>query len=97
MEEPRKPRLTWRRIILAIFIILLVLVARPVTFLLRTYYNDPVHQTNTRAGFVNDASNLNESKVDSVVNIAEDTAQAIPQLAQLVKQAALTHKKISIA
>ncbi|HEX6192558.1 MAG TPA: FAD-binding oxidoreductase, partial [Chitinophagaceae bacterium] len=77
--------------------ILLVLVARPVTFLLRTYYNDPVHQTSAKPGFVNDASNLNETKVEAVVNVAEDTAQAIPQIVQLVKQAALTHKKISIA
>lgn len=92
-----KPRITRRRILLAILIVLLALIARPAVFLLHTYYTDPKPVDALRPYYTNDASGLNETAVAKWPRPSKDSAEAIIQITELVKQAARENLKISIA
>jgi len=86
-----------RKIIFFFFLLLLLLVARPTGFLICTYIKDKKHITVEKPGYTNDASHLNETKVDSVIKTFEDVDKAIVQISQLIKLAKEKGKKISIA
>lgn len=86
-----------RKILLAAVIVVLFLVGPPVVFLFYTYFQDKKIQEVIRTGYTNDASKLNQTKVDSIVAVPENSDTAIAQLSMLIKQAAAQHKKISIA
>ena len=95
MNPPK--RFTIRRILLFIFLVLIILIARPTGFLICTYYKDKNYVKVEKPGYTNDASNLNETKVSSIVKIPGDVDQATAQIMQLIKQAGEEGKKISIA
>lgn len=90
-------KLTLRRIIIFLVFIVLVLIARPVSFLTYTYYKDKKAGKVERAGYTNDASNLNATKIGALVKVPEKVDEAITQIAQLIKQAKVQGTKISIA
>jgi FAD/FMN-containing dehydrogenase len=92
-----KKRLTTGRIITIIIILILVIVARPVSFLVYTYYKDHKNISKEKTGYTDDASHLSETKTGQVVKPMEGPDAASQQIAQLVKQAATEGKKISIA
>ncbi len=92
-----KSRFRISRIILFIIIVLLIIIARPAYHLISAYVNDKNPVNTEKAGYTNDASNLNETKIATLVKIAPDTGQAIIQICSLIKQAKLEGKKISIA
>lgn len=86
-----------RKILYFLFLVLLLLIARPTGFLICTYINDKKIEKTEKEGYANDASHLNETKVNTVVKISEDIDTAITQIMQLIKQAKQEGKKISIA
>lgn len=86
-----------RRIILAVIVIFLLLIARPAIHLVRTYIKDEKARTIARDGYRNDASRLNPTKVEAVIQPSANIDEAIQQIISLVKQANEQHKKISIA
>lgn len=86
-----------RRIVLAIIAILLVIAGPPVVFLLYKYSKDAKHQTNQKQGYANDASHLNETRVSTIIQLAETKEAAIIQITDLVRRAKNEGKKISIA
>ncbi|OQP64156.1 hypothetical protein A3860_22385 [Niastella vici] len=88
---------TLRRILIFLLLIVLVVIARPVSFLLYTYYKDQQATRVQKAGYSNDASHLNETAIGTLVKVPENVDEAITQIAQLIKQASLQGKKISIA
>ena len=90
-------RFSFGRISLFIFIILFLLIGRPTGFLICTYIKDKRIAKVEKPGFTNDASRLNETKIDSVVKAFEDIDRATAQISQLIKQAKGQGKKISIA
>ncbi|TCC97009.1 FAD-binding oxidoreductase [Pedobacter hiemivivus] len=92
-----KLRLTTKRLVLAVFLILGLLVIRPVTFLIYTYIKDPKASKSLRSAVVNDASQLNRTKVDTVVKAHKEINRAITQISDLIKEANASGKKISIA
>jgi len=92
-----KGRFTIRRIIIFLVIILLILIARPVSFLLYNYFKDKAPVSTERPGYTNDASNLNETKVATIVKAFEGIDEATQQISQLIKLAKAEGKKISIA
>ena len=92
-----KFRFTFKRFVLTIFIILLILIARPVGFLTYTYFKDKKNLLNVYVGATRDASNLNETKIDTLVKPSEQINEAIDQISKLIKQAKASGKKISIA
>ena len=91
------PKLTFRKILLGVLILVILLLARPVGYLTCTWLNDAKADTTTKQGYVNDASHLNETAVDSVIKVAADPEIAANQLAELIKTVSATGKKISIA
>lgn len=92
-----KLRLKTKRLILAILLVLMLLVLRPVTFLIYTYLKDPKATERLPSTAVNDASQLNQTKVDTVVKVAKEINHAISQISSLIKQAGASGKKISIS
>lgn len=92
-----KRRFTFKRVLLLLFLLILLFAGRPVTFVLYHWYKDPLPTNNVKKGYANDASRLNETAVDSVIRVAGNRDVAIGQIMQLVHQAAITGKKISIA
>ncbi len=92
-----KSKLTVRRIIIFIILVLLIFIARPVSFLIYTYYKDKKATRIEKTGYVNDASNLNETKIGTIVKVSDKVDEAIIQISLLIKQANLQGKKISIA
>ncbi len=85
-------RFTFKKLILTIFIILVILIARPVGFLTYTYFKDKKILQNVYVGKTNDASNLNETKVDSIIRPSKQIDEAIGQISELVKQAKASGK-----
>jgi len=90
-------RFSFGRILLFLFIILFLLIGRPTGFLICTYIKDKKIAKVEKPGYTNDASHLNETKVDSVVKAFADVDKATVQISELVKQAKEQGKKISIA
>src|SRR6187402_674642 len=90
-------RFSFGRIVVFFFIILFLLIGRPTGFLICTYIKDKKLATIERPGYTNDASHLNETKVDSVMKAFEDIDRATAQISQLIRQAEEQGKKISIA
>ena len=92
-----KKILTPRRIILLVLVVLLVLIGRPAGLLIYTYFNDTKPVKGEQAGYTNDASNLNKTKVDSIVKVSVNPEEAILQISNLIRIANQQGKKISIA
>jgi FAD/FMN-containing dehydrogenase len=93
----KKNRFTIRRITIFLLLVLLILIARPVGFLLYNFFKDKAPVSTERSGYTNDASNLNETKIGKVVKAPEAPDVAALQISQLIKQAKSEGKKISIA
>lgn len=91
------PKLTLRRIILALIIILILLIARPIGYITYNWFKDIPADSTLKKGYANDASHLNETIIDSIVKVAADPETAIKQLAALVQTAVAASQKISIA
>lgn len=92
-----KRKLTGKKILLFIFLLILILIARPAGFLLYTAYKDPNPTDTARPGYTNDAGRQSETAVERVVQVAAGRKEAEAQLVQLIKEASLRGKKISIA
>ncbi len=90
----------WKRISLGlglIFLLLVILVAHPVFYLVKTAWNDRNQIVPTPAGKINDASRLDETSVAKIWKIPSDEKAAEEQLAGLLQFARTNHLKVSIA
>ena len=86
-----------RKIIVFFIVVLLILIVRPVSLLVYTHYEDEKPVKVEKPGYTNDASNLNETKIGTVVKALEGVNEATTQISQLIKQAKVQGKKNSIA
>lgn len=86
-----------RKIGLLILVIFLLFLGRPVAFLTYHSFKDKKTSQQSKTGYVNDASRVNETKVDSIVQIDTTAAGAEDQLIQLIQKAIKERKKIAIA
>jgi FAD/FMN-containing dehydrogenase len=90
----------WKRILLGLglfFLLLLILVAHPIFFLVKTAWNDRNDIVPTAPGKINDASRLDETSVAKIWKIPTDREAAEKQLAGLLQFARTNHLKVSIA
>jgi hypothetical protein len=95
--KSRKVR--FKYLLLAFLIIGGTVVLPPVFFLSKVFIKDPsapYHEKLTK-GYVDDASRMDRTAVDSILIIPTDSAAAIRQLIGIVKYADSTGKKISLA
>jgi len=83
--------------LLFIFLVLFILIARPAGFLICTYIKDKKYEKTAKEGDTNDTTNLNETRINTVVKDSDDLDKAITQIQELIKQAKPEGKKISIA
>ena len=93
-------RKLWKRIFIGlglIFLLLLVLVAHPIFYLVKTAWNDRNEITPPPPGKIDDASRLDESSVAKIWKIPEDETAAEEELAGLLQFARTNHLKVSIA
>ncbi len=90
----------WLKYIVRIALtIVLIYLVWPVLFVFKAYLSDSSkpYQANIPNGYVNDASRLDLTKVDTVLTISTDSTKAVQQLVSLVKYVDSTGKKVSIA
>jgi len=90
----------WRKFffrLALVFLLLAILVARPILHLARTAWNDRNDIHPIPSGKTDDASRLNETPVVAVWKVPDDEQAAEAQLAQLLQFASTNHLKISIA
>jgi FAD/FMN-containing dehydrogenase len=80
-----------------LFLLLLVLFARPVFHLVKTAWSDRNEITPLPPGKIDDASRLDETPVAKTWEIPTDREAAEKQLAQLLQFARMNHLKVSIA
>ncbi len=80
-----------------IFLLLLILVAHPAFYLVKTAWNDRNEIIPTAPGKINDASRLDETRVAKIWKIPGDKKAAEEQLAALLQFARTNHLKVSIA
>ena len=80
-----------------LFLLLLILVAHPIFFLVKTAWNDRNQIVPTPPGKINDASRLDETSVAKIWKIPADEKAAEEQLAELLQFARTNHLKVSIA
>jgi FAD/FMN-containing dehydrogenase len=89
-------KFTWRLFFYALLLIILIIVFRPAAFLISTYFKDKQPAYREQKGYSNDASQLNNTQVYRIP-VKNDVDQAIAQIAELIKSARNTGRKISIA
>lgn len=90
----------WRRIraTITVFLAFVIgLLGRPAWHLARTAWNDRDDRDETPAGFVDDASRMNATRVADVWDIPEGSAAAERQLVALLQRARKDGLKVSIA
>jgi FAD/FMN-containing dehydrogenase len=92
-----KIKFTKRKTGLILLVIFLLFFGRPLAFLTYHYLKDKEVKLSLDPGFVNDASRMNETKVDTVILVAAAPAEAETQLIHLIQKAGDEGKKISIA
>jgi FAD/FMN-containing dehydrogenase len=84
--------------LLAILLIApLLFLAKPAFHLLSVAWNDIDGRPDLPAGYIDDASRMNATRVDEVWLIPADPKAAEQQLAELLKRAAKENKRVSIA
>ncbi|WP_223845592.1 FAD-binding oxidoreductase [Flavobacterium selenitireducens] len=77
--------------------ILLLFLSFPIAFIVRTALSEDGHKLSVPSGYANDASELNLTKVDSVIDIAKSKDSLLLQIRSLVAYAKAKNKPISIA
>lgn len=82
---------------LLILVIFLLFFGRPIVFLTYHSFKDSTAEQQAKPGYVNDASRMNETRVDSVIQVAAVLDDAEDQLIQLIQNATKEGKKISLA
>ena len=82
---------------LALFVLVLIVIARPVAHLMTTVAKDIDNREPTPPGSIDDASRLNATPVHAVVRIGVDATDPEAQLARLLERARAEGRRISIA
>lgn len=80
-----------------IILIIVVFITIPVCHVLKTKWNETDKKTDIPNGYANDASQLNLTKVDTIIKVPNDKKEMINQLKEVLKYAQQHHLKISIA
>lgn len=80
-----------------IALLLFICISKPIFHLLKTYWKENIATLDSPKGFTNDASRLNLTKIDTIIQVSSDDKQSIQELQSLLNYAYLYQKPISIA
>lgn len=86
-----------KNIFLVIFVIVMILIARPVIFLTYNFLKDTKVKTSLPPRMVQDASGLNQTRVDTVIHVDQESDKALLQVSMLIGNAKSSGRKVSIA
>lgn len=82
---------------LVLILITLIFISIPIIHVLRTKWNEKDHKTETPNGYTNDASQLNLTKVDTILKVPKDKDSIVRQLQSILRYAKEKNLKIAIA
>ncbi|MDP8101673.1 FAD-binding protein [Phocoenobacter atlanticus] len=77
--------------------LLIIFISIPAFHLIKTYLNEDNSKVEIPKGYTNDASELNLTKVDQIIDVAQSKEAIISQLKDILKYAKTNHKAISMA
>ncbi|MBE8724237.1 FAD-binding oxidoreductase [Flavobacterium hungaricum] len=80
-----------------ISLIVLILIDIPIGHVLRTKWNETGNKSEIPKGYTNDASQLNLTKVDTIIKVPSSKTDIVKQLQEILKYAREKNLKISIA
>ncbi|OCA74680.1 FAD-binding oxidoreductase [Chryseobacterium arthrosphaerae] len=86
-----------RHFIIAGVIMLIVFISIPAIHILKTKWNESDIRKETPKGYTNDASQLNLTKIDTLIKVPSSKPEIENQLRQILAYAKKKHLKISIA
>ncbi|UEQ78392.1 FAD-binding oxidoreductase [Chryseobacterium arthrosphaerae] len=86
-----------RHFIIAGVIMLIVFISIPAIHILKTKWNESDIRKETPQGYTNDASQLNLTKIDTLIKVPSSKSEIENQLRQILAYAKEKHLKISIA
>jgi FAD/FMN-containing dehydrogenase len=92
-----KIKITARKVVLLSFLVVLLFALHPSLFLICVYAKDQKALTKNESSLIQDASNLNRVKIDTVVKVSNHIDEAAMQIKNLIKLATEQKKSISIA
>lgn len=78
-------------------LIILIMIAIPIVHVLKTKWNETEQKQVLPKGFTNDASQLNLTKVDTIIKVPKSKLEIEKQLREILKYAQERNLKISIA
>ncbi len=76
---------------------IIVFISIPILHLVKTYLSEDKTKIHTPKGYTNDASRLDLTSVDSIVNVPTTKTEMINQLREIIQYSTLKHIPISIA
>ena len=91
----RRKFLKW--CLLGISALLAYFAGRPISHLTKTAAKDTTSQAPLAEGFVDDASRLNKTKIQSVVSLSGDSKEVEEQLTKIIREASKTNNRIALA
>jgi len=86
-----------KHIFYLVILVLFVLVSIPVFHLVKTYLNENDVKIEIPKGYTNDASGLNLTKVDSIIDVPSSRVEIIKQLKGILEYSRVNKIPISIA
>lgn len=82
---------------ISVIVLVILFIAVPIVHILKTKWTETEMRTDIPNGYTNDASQLNLTKVDTIIKVPADTTQMLKQLRAILKYAQEKKLKISIA
>ena len=76
---------------------IIIFISIPIFHLVKTYLNEDNKKTPIPKGFTNDASELSQTKVDSIINVPSSKIEIVKQIQEILKYSKLKKIPISIA
>lgn len=82
---------------ISVILLILLFIAIPVCHVLKTKWSETDQKNDIPNGYTNDASQLNLTKVDTIIEVPSDATEMVNQLGGILKYAQKKKLKISIA
>lgn len=82
---------------LLLLLIAVIFISVPIIHVLKTKWNETDHKTEIPRGYTNDASQLNLTKVDTILKVPQNKDSIVEQLQSILKYAQKNNLKIAVA
>jgi len=86
-----------KKLICIVGILAIIIVSIPILYLFKTKWKENAVEVKAPKGYANDASHLNLTKIDTIIQVPNDKGQIELQLREILKYASQKRLKISIA